>query len=332
WASYNAMLPEISEDEKNRIQISNLQAIFTLLASIIGLVLPLLFRGMMSKDELINFMALIFIPIIICIIIISIYIMVFKIREPVEDLLKDMDKAGGKTLLAVKNEYATSLKEEFKNLFLPLKNRDFAIFQGTTFFINAGLKIPLTILLPILEYVLFISDDQLPIYILIVLPFAVLGFFVWSKFPSKYGLRKSFLISLITISLILLSTLILLGNFSIAVIRLLGLLIIALFLFAMIPIFVYPSPIVSKIIDTEIEKEIERNGPFKTAEERYRFSGRFFGFYTMILNFAAGVGTLILGLILKGNEQNPVIITLLLPLTGLFTIIASMFLKKMKIR
>ncbi|MHA1338481.1 MAG: MFS transporter [Promethearchaeota archaeon] len=329
---YTSMLPEISNVNENRIKIAGIQGMANLVGTVVGMIFPFLIKSFAStNEELIFWMTIIGLG--TCIFsIITIYITVFVIHEPIEELVKsgkidlNLEKTSNK-----QNKSEFSLISLFKDILSPLKNKDFNQFAKSNFFFNLGMRIPMTILIPLLEIVIGVKSEDLIIFILIVLPFAVAGFVLWTKLSGKIGLIKTLKYDYYIMIAFMGGAIIFIGINNATLKIIIGLIMIIVVITALIAIYVIPAPAISKMVDKEIENTIASKGPFENEDEKYKFAGKFFGVNSFLLNLAQAISFLILGPILEANKEDPIILTICMPITAFIVLISVQFLKKVEI-
>jgi len=325
---YCSMLPEISTNNENRIKIAGIQGMANLVGTIVGIIFPFIIKSFVqSNNELIFWMIIIsfFISLFS---IGTIYTTAFTIHEPIEELIKseqikiNRDKK--------KKFEIISGKDLFNEILQPLKNKNFQLFIKSNFFFNLGMRIPMIILIPFLEIVIGVPSEELIFFLLIILPFALVGFVLWTKVSTKYGLIKTLsydyyiMIIFMSASIIFL----LINNPVIKII--IGLIIIIIIIMALIAIYIIPGPAISKMVDEEIQKTIDLKGEL-TEDEKYKSSGKFFGTNSFILNLAQAISFLILGPILESNKEDPFLLTICMPITAIIVLISVQFLKRINI-
>ncbi|MBD3352629.1 MAG: MFS transporter [Candidatus Lokiarchaeota archaeon] len=331
WSPYLAMLPEISTDEENRIQISSDQGMFNMVATIIGLLLPfILISGVEDPKETLFHeniggqvlsAQMITLSIIFAIISLTmIYITFFNIKEPIVEECKDENISESQLRPEECEPKKNGLIELFKATFTPFKNRDFTWWSGANFTVNYGMRIPMTIMLGILMYVLDLEGVALILFIILILPFVGGGFFLWNKLSKKWGLKKTYLTVISLLVIFMGSGAIFLVDFGEVLKIILGFLVITILVSCLIALYILPNPIVSKIIDLEIE-HIEENEGLEDEDDRYKFSGKYFGANAFMLNLAGAISFLLIGMSLRGGgSKDPFILTILLPVTAIIMI------------
>jgi len=332
WAPYMAMLPDISNDETNRIQIASKQGLFNMFATVIGLLLPFILMAQVDNPQeqlfytqpggqlLINQMIAVSIIFSIATTL-TIYLTYFRIKEPI-------------TASNLDGIVAAQQKETFSDVLhgfvMPFRNRDFAWWSANNFIFNFGMRIPMTILMGFLTYVLELQGSMFIIFILLVLPFVGAGFVVWNKLTVKWGLKKAFLTVLLLLFSFMLSGSVFLFDLKDPLRFILVLIIIIILVSCLIALFILPNTIVSKIIDLEIKKTIYIKGEL-SEDEKFQFSGKFFGANALMINLSGAAAFQLIGIVLSGNKDNPMILSFTLPITGIIMLIAYLFARKISL-
>lgn len=329
FAPYIAMLPEISTTEENRIKISSMQGVTNLLGTLVGVVFPFVMKGLVSGSELVIWM--IIIAIVSSILSgVTVFITFFTIKEPIVAMIQNGE------VEVIPDELKPprkSLKDVFTNMFEPLKNKEFRFWEGSNFMFFMALRIPMTIVLPLIEVVLNVQDEQIILFLAVVIPFALGGFILWNKLSSSdLGLVKSLKIDYVMLMVFLGLCTIFLIPMTTAVKQVLGLILVCSIVLSLIAFYVIPNPLISKIIDLEIADVIEENGPFKSKDDEFKFSGKFFGVNSFILNIGGAIAYFLLGFILSGREEDPFTLTILLPITAVIVGMSYFLLQKMNVK
>ena len=324
WAPYIAMLPEISQDDDNRIQISSVQGIFNLVATILGIIFPFLIKGSFSDSEIIDMMILVS-SITVVVIMVTIYLTYFNIREPIQDQIQNTipSETSNLSVEEMKKSTIQNLIADFK---IPLNNQNFRFWIVNAFIFNLGMKIPLTILIPYLENVLGIVGNELIVFIGIALPFAVLGYFLWIRLssPKRLGLSKTLIVVYLSLTILILITSISSMILPIGSRKFLGSILIICIITVLIATFIIPNPLISKIIDEEMLKQSRDNPNL----DKYSFSGKFFGVHSFFLYIAQSIGVFLIGPILEGREESATTLIILLLISGIVILFAVISLRK----
>jgi len=303
---YLAMLTEQSEDEKNRIKIAGQQGLFSILASVLGILLPMILMSRLAEpEEIFNTpqdkqFLLEILPIlgIIFGVISALFTLgiVFAINE---DFLrsKKSDKP--------KIEEKVGVKEVLKKLFVPFKDPEYRKWLFSSYSMNTAMRMMVKSLTPYFTFVLLLKGDPYIYYLLAAVPFAVAGFMYWQKSAKKKGLKETFLKSTTLIAASLAGTLIILIPMATLIKQIVAFVFIAGAISNLVGGFILPNPIISELSDQMPEELREEDGK--------KSAGAYFGSYLFMLNIANATGDIVLGAIMTGdNARNPLIIGLLL--------------------
>lgn len=325
---YLAMLPEQSQDEKNRLKISSIQGVFSILGSIIGILLPMFVQSLLDNPaingkfhdtpngqillRLLPNISLIFA-------IIGVLFTLFAFYSVDESFLK-------KTQVEIIKK--TNLKDTLKDILVPFRDPDFRLFLISIFLMNAGLRIIVRNLAPYFEFVMFFEGNSFIYFALALIPFAGVGFVFWTKKAKTKGLRYAFVVSNKTITIFLFTTfsLLFIDNYSLRTI--LALIITGLTIASMVPGYILHFPITSKFSD---------NAPAHIVKEG-SVSGKYFGALLLIYNLANALGDFLVGLLLSGssggipNSENRIFIGLLLPMSAVLYLISVVVFRKSKMK
>jgi Na+/melibiose symporter-like transporter len=219
------------------------------------------------------------------------------------------------------------VKETFQQIFLPTKDPQYRLWMGNAFCFNMSLRILIIMLMPYLTFVLLVEGVQFTYFMLAVIPFAGVGYVFWTKLIKSHGLKHSFSTSLKVSVLVSVLTPIFLIPMAAGLRFGLGIIIMGIAISSLVGGYLFPNPIVTRLVDAapeEIKKTTENSGK--------GISGSYFGLYIFTYNIAQAISNLILGFILTGeNKSNPTIIALGLPIAGIITFLAYLFLKPMNL-
>ncbi len=197
---YGAMLPEQSETEKNRIGISAIQGIFNILGTVIGVVLPILIESTLPDAQkafwntasgakltsLVPIIGFIFGIVLIF----SVIFTYFTVDESF--FLKECEVFPKKRTVG----------QVFNQLLQPFKHDNTRQYYWLSFAANFAMRILMTILMPLVTYVLLLQGAQFIIFIGILIPVTFLGFVLWNSVVHKWGLQRSYGRSNIVIAII----------------------------------------------------------------------------------------------------------------------------------
>ncbi|MBD3352726.1 MAG: MFS transporter, partial [Candidatus Lokiarchaeota archaeon] len=311
---YLAMLPEQSEVEENRVQISSIQGIFNIVATVLGVLLPMFLQSLLDKPAVNGKfhntpngqILLDTLPIVALVFgVISTIFTLITFFSVDESFLIEKERK--------KNIEKKGIKEVIKNIFKPLTDKDYLVFLISVFAMNTGMRLIIRILAPYFEFILLFDGNDFIFFALGLIPFAGLGFAVWSKKAKNKGLKESFLKANGFMVLCLMSTIILV-LINISIIRtFIALIIMGLAVYNLVPGYIFHFPMVSIYSDQASDNENTKS----------KSSGKYFGALLFIYNIANAIGDLIMGLILMGemngvpNSENALIIAVILPVAAL---------------
>jgi GPH family glycoside/pentoside/hexuronide:cation symporter len=319
--SYLSMLPEQAQVDKNRIAISGLQGVFSIVATIIGIVLPFAVQSMLEDPDAPfhttpdGRLLLTTIPVMAVIFAVSaIAVTVFAFFSVDESFHK-----------ANESRQKTSVKAILADIFKPFANMENLRWLVTAFLMNAGMRMVTSILVPFATFVLDLKEIAFLIFIIALLPFTGIGFVFWQKRVKK-GMKATLIQSSIAITLAMASATILLFDMDIVIKVAIAFAIVALCLFCIVVATLIPNPIISKLVDL-----VPSTDPVKQSTQNNQ-SGAYFGSYLFMLNIANVVGDIIFGLILTGgNEKNPYAIGIFFPICAVFYLVAVLVFKGSRI-
>jgi Na+/melibiose symporter-like transporter len=193
---------------------------------------------------------------------------------------------------------------------------------------NMAMRVITTVLLPLLTIVIQLQGTEIILYIVVLAPFAFIGFFLWSKLESKIGLKKCFSISLLLVVILLFGSLILFAPIELSMLKIGGAVFIGIALTCLVGGLLFPTPLLSGIIDESAR--MNWNGTEKMGT---KLSGAYFGINTFMVNIASSIANMILGVIFTGgNQSNTTLLILSLPVSGIFFFFAWFSLYRIHMR
>jgi len=345
-STYLSMLAEQTTDDKNRIEVANLQGLFSILATVFSTFIPMILQSSLVDPQNPHYSTysgkflVVLVPKIgfsLGLIASLIFILVYISTD--ENFLIDLNNIGVR-----KDSKTGSIKNTIRKITIPTKDPQFRLWMANTMTYNMSLRIFLTILIPFLTYVLLLKENEFVILLACILPFGVTGYIVWTRLIYQKGLKFAYKTTLLISFIFSLSTMIFLNEMNLQLKFILGIFILGLIIATLIGGFLYMNPIVSKLIDLapdDVKLLIQKFSNFKETSiennqnkylETTNLSGAYFGAYIFSYNIAQAIANLILGLTLTGpNAKNPIIINLAIPIGGVFIIIAYFLLKPIKI-
>ncbi len=180
------MIPEQSETEKNRVEIATMQGLFSICGTVIGAALPIYLESFLQNPTQAywgttsgQFLTTI-VPIIglgfVILALVCILITYFTLDE---SFLKDQQPTEKETLKSVVNQ-----------MVFPLKNANTRWFLGIIFGFNMAMRALITVVLPLITIVLLLKGTEIVIFIVVLAPFALVGFFFLVLDDNKNWFKK----------------------------------------------------------------------------------------------------------------------------------------------
>lgn len=324
-ASYLAMIQEQSQVEKNRVKISAIQGLFSILATIIGIIFPLIMQGLLEdpNNPTLGDMALLKTLLPIFGVIFAGLAVLFTLMAYFsvdEGFFQDQGD---------KMKRKSGFIKVIKDIFKPLADKEYRKWLLSSYSMNAGIRMIVKNLTFFFTVVLLLNSAMIPVFALLAIPFAFVGFVLWTARAKSKGLKKTFIQSTIIIFAFLLSTVTLLFTMpktesaSPLPVQIHAYVLIAGVLFSLVGGFILPNPIVSKLVDQAPEGLKSSSGE--------SLSGKYFGAYSLFLNLANATGDIIVGIILAGgNENNPLMVLMVLPIASIAYLIAVIIFRTSK--
>ena len=325
-APYNSMLPELCGTEENRVKVASIQGIFNIFGIILGILFPMILQSNLevpteakwwepSGAYLIGTLPLVG-SLLGIVGTILIMISFFSVDESFHEI-----EVREKT-------QKISISETFKQMFEPAKNPKLRNYLSQTVYASIAGRILITIVVPLLTYVLLLVGIQFIIFIVVLIPFALLGFIFWNKQIGKIGLIETNVKANYIMIMALLASLSFLVIFDFGIRVVIGIILMGLAISSLVGSFLFPNPIISAIVDESASK-LEFTSKLEGISQ---LSGSYFGLNLFILNFASAIANIVFGALLTGgNEENPFLILISLPIAGLFFIVSTIFLKRIKL-
>ncbi len=322
-STYLSILPEQSQTGENRVQISKIQGIFSIIASVVAFLLPIVLIGTLDDPtaifhtlpdgqrmlKIIPWMAIGFGSISAILIILTF----FSVDESFhfDKELQNDDK-----------RKPLSMQETISELLLPFKDINYRKYLLSNFFWNIALQIILKIMFFIFTYVLELESEDFFLAALFLTPFAGIGFLLWSKSIKSKGLKKTFLISSLAAAIFLMAGLIFLIPMIKFIRSTIAVFVLGGIIASIVPGFILPNPIISNFVD-------KRSLDMQKGENNH--SGSYFGSFLFALSIAYAVGDLITGAVFEGNTENPIIIAIFLPVASLLFAISVIYVKNIQL-
>lgn len=324
---YISMLPEQSQTLKNRESVASVRSAFSIIASIVALLLPLIIQSLLEDPTNAKWwdpsgkIVLLYIPIIgTCFAIfglISVLLIFFSVDESFHNMNDNY-----------KREKVT-LMSRFRQMAIPARDANFRNIIIAGFFAGIAGKTLGLLIFPFQTYVLHFTSAGFYTYVLISL-FGKFGwYFFWLKIRKRNHILKSYSTTLL---MAVLSSF--LGSF---------------FLFGFLPFgfqlglyiitwstilgSMYSAPLFSIPIRAALVHEAAENSNEPNIDiAMSKISGSYYGLSSFISSMGPAAASLLVGFILSGtNQENPIVLVLLSVSMGIFFLLSMIFIRKIKI-
>ncbi len=329
-SSYLAMMADHCNEEENLLQISSIQAIMSILGTVVGIILPMILQGQLANPEnpyhttadgqfLLRILPILAAVIGIIALIVTIIVIVSIDESKMESCTEAPEKA--------------TLLDAIRSIVQPFTDKKYRKFLTSILFSNSSIRMMTMVLAAFFTYVLLFQGNEFLFFTLLLLPFAIGGFVIWTKKGKTIGLKKSYINSTLINGIAMISLAVILLPLSLTAVRIIAFILIGFGLSSLVASYILPNPIVSVIIDERqqalqvIEEEKNRDLPNAPEKKEKSLSGAYFGSLLFTFNIANAFGDILIGVLLSGNERNPTIITLILPLAAILFFIAVLVVR-----
>ena len=294
WSCYQALLPELSTDEKNRVKITMTGMMVQLIGIILGMLGPMIIMGDVTEDlprddpqlyirginavvsqeitsGIFTFSIIFSIIFLICIIIMMVYI-----KEPSRDTKEKL-----------------SLSAVFSEMAKPLKDKNYRLYLISFFLFWVPIISLSYILMNIATYLLELRGSEFLIFLFVALCAGLFAFVLSQKLSAKYGIKKTLRICLIITFIPFISIIIVLLPLNHETLVVGGMVLVSLCLIGFVGAMIFPATIMSAIVD---EAELGSNKSL---------SGSYAGAYSMVLTAGSATSMLLVSLFLEifGPEE-----------------------------
>lgn len=328
-SSYLSMMAEQSTDQENRVKIATLQGIFSILGTVLSILLPFILKSRVPVYDATSDNTLwltISVPFFIgimpwigfafgCIGFTAFLTVFLSTDEKFFQFNRDVESP------------KLSVVKTFKEIVIPVKDSNFRYWLGSAFFFNMSTRCLIFILLPVMDFVIILNGSWFMIFFACILPVALVGYIIWVKKIKTSGLKRAYGLSLIVFVLFSIAAMIFLVPMDFAMRFVVGIAIIGILVSSLVGGYLFPNPIMSQIVDLApeaIRKEVARSNK--------GISGVYFGLYILVYNLANAVANIILGLVFTDQtKSDPVLITLIVPLSGVMVLVSWLFLRKLEL-
>ncbi len=324
---YLAMLPEQSQTQKNRKKVASNRAMFSIIASILALLLPLIVQSVLPDPQNVKWwqpsgeLILLYIPIIGVLFAIlgsiTILFTYFSVNEKfhISSSINDKNK--------------TSFGSSFRQILVPIKDKKFSNFLAVRFFNSISGNTLGILVFPFLAIVLKFRESEFFIYVIVSIFSKISWYLIWRKILTKRSLTTKFSICIGFAVIASFLELLFLLEFLVFELKIfIFVLSIGTILGSMYSIPLFSIPIGATLVH-EAAHKIEKTN---TSMAISKLSGAYYGALTFVASLGQTFSSLILGFILSGaNEKNPIIITLSLSSMGIFYMMSLLFIKRIKL-
>ncbi|MHA1256178.1 MAG: MFS transporter [Promethearchaeota archaeon] len=327
-SAHASMLPEQSQTHSNREKVASIGVVMAILASVIALFLPLFVQSLLENPENVKWwepsgkIILFYIPIFGIITasfaVLAIISTFFSVDESFHKINPDLERK------------KTTIKKTFQQMIVPARDKKFRKLMLVGFFTSIAGMIMGILIFPMLTYVVKFRGNDFFIYIIVSLSCKFAWFAVWKLILKKHALVKSYIICIAFAALASFLELFFLIEFLSFELRVvlfvitMGTLLGAIYGFGL-----FASPLAGAIIYEAAGNNTEEKDINEAISE---ISGAYFGLQSFLWSVAGAIGSLIIGLILMGpNEENPVVISITFASISIFYLISLLILRGIEI-
>lgn len=324
-----SMLPEQSQTHNNRKSVASMNTFFTIIASILALLLPLMIQSILEDPTSIKWwepsgkVILFYMPLI------GIAFVLFGLISLILTFFS-VDESFHKTSLNAEMK-KKSILATFQQMVIPAKDKKYRKYLAVRYFNSYGSRILGILVIPFLAFVLKFKGNDFYIYVIVSI-FCKFGwFFIWKKILEKEKQSLIKMYSLCVASSVIASFLeffFLINMLSFEFKIILFVITIGTILGAIYSFRLFATPLAGVLVYEAAEK-VENNDKDKAVSE---LSGAYFGLQTFMMSVGQASATVMVGILLIGpNSENPIIITLCLCSMGIFFLISILILGRIKL-
>jgi Na+/melibiose symporter-like transporter len=327
YTVYISMLPEQSQTLKNREKVASIRSAFSILASIIAMLLPLIVQSLLNMPTNVKWwedsgkIIILFIPLIGLIFsvfgLISVIIIYFSVDESFHNN-------------SVSTEFEkTKIKEAFIRMSTPIKDKNFVKLLFAGFFIGICGKSVALLVIPFQTYLMEFQFLEFYIYIFISIFGKFIWFFVWKRILKRNHIVNSYAICiLLAVIASLMDVIFLINELPYGIKILLYIVSWSTVLGSM-----YAYPLFSIPITASLVHEAAKNDKSTNLDKAMaKISGSYYGLESFVQSMGPAFASMFVGSILSGpNEENPFVIIIIFISIGVFYFIAFVFVKRIKL-
>ncbi|MFW9866642.1 MAG: MFS transporter [Candidatus Thorarchaeota archaeon] len=325
---YISMLPEQSQTLKNREKVASVRSAFSIIASVVALLLPLMVQSLLPDPKNAKWwtdsgkIVTTLIPIIgigfSIFGLIAVLLIFFSVDETFHNLNREY------------HHEKVTIIGRFRQMVIPIKDFSFLNIVIAGFFAGLAGRTLGFLIFPFQNYVLDFKNIAFYTYIFISI-FGKFGWYLlWIKLRKKNHILKSY-------STIMILNII--GSFlgSFFLIRFLPFGIeLALYIITWSTVLgsMYSAPLFSIPLTAALVHEAaENSGEPDIDVAMSKISGSYYGLASFVRSLGPACMSLIIGFLLSGkNQSNPIIMVLLWVFMGFFYLAALIFIKRIKVK
>jgi len=335
---FSSVLPEISQTLKNRKKVATVSANLRIFASIISIAFPNILQSLIEDPKntgywtnsgklIMNVMptiSIIFgIPVTVCIL-----IAFFSIDESFH--------------LDTPNFEKRTIKDSFKNLFIPVKDKEYMKFMAAGVSSQAS---QFVLVFTIIPFIAFVLGRNLPsnqvsnlyiFYIIMSISIKFIWLFIWQIIKKRQAnLLKTYKLNVIFIIFAASLELFFLIEMNLPFGLIIFILSYGSVLGSMYATSLFSSPLLNEMVDRAADRHLIKNTHESMNKDQAvtRLSGSYYGLMMFSTSLLGALSSTIYGVIFQGdNSRNPVILTIGLFSMGLFYIVSLVFLQLFKVK
>ena len=325
--AYLSMLPEQSQTLENREKVAAFQSAFSIFASIIALLLPLIVQSFLEDPENVKWwepsgqLILSYIPLIgiafTIIGVVTVLVIYFSVDESFHN-----------NQLNEKLEKIT-VRKAFTRMAIPLKDRNYLLLTLSSFFIGVGGKISGLVVFPFQTYIMQFKAAEFYIYIFISVLGKFAWYFIWKKVRKRKHILKSYSICILFgVVACLLDIFFLFNGLPYGIKLALYIISWSTVLGSMYSYPLFSIPIMASLVHDAAVKLDKTN----IDKSMSKISGSYYGLASFIRSMGPSIASMFIGIIFSGaNEENPIAITIVFLFLGIFYLVAFFIVKMIKL-
>ncbi|MFX1571845.1 MAG: MFS transporter [Promethearchaeota archaeon] len=324
---HQSMLTEQSQTHENRQTIAALTTFFSIVSSIIALLLPIMVQSILPDPQNVKWWEpsgeyiLFYIPLI------GISFTLFGLIAIITTFFSIDESFHKSSITIVKKK---NFKTIFPQMVEPIKDKRYRKLLSVILFNGMAGRILGALVIPFLTYALLFTGPSFYLYIIVSTGGKFAGFVIWRRMLKKHDITKTYTICIIAAAVASLSDLIFLYNqLPNAFVVILFILSIGTILGSMYGFGLFNPPLASALV----YEAAENNKEFSLEEAVSNISGAYFGLNSFVMSIGSALSSLLIGFILTGsNSENSIILTLTFSSMGIFYLLSLFFIRKLKLK